>query len=460
MRIVFVLFVIATGCGDRVNPEFCCATVEQCSAAGESELRPCGPGQACAADNSCVAAQCETNADCDASAPVCRLGYCESTCSTDEDCAAVPGRTRCGPEATCVGCTESSQCPMDAAICDAEEHACRGCELDTECASGVCVEIEGVCADDSRVIFAGGGATSGECPRATPCRLDYALTKVRTDRDVIHLIGGMQSLPSTTISVTSQVVIDGAPTMIIGGGMPDFSIDGASGGLVLENLVLRNVRAVAGAGSIRAFNVQGQDVSLETTGGLLDIDKSEFSSISSEQPSVVCGATGTLSIVRSKFANRPVRSTTCNATVSRTMFVTDATGMLAVMNGSATVENNLFVTTSATTDMVYMIGAAGSVFRFNTVVNRSTTIDSPVAIYCDSTIEIASNIFAYNSTNPISGNGPCIVTSSLFDQQGAGDAGSNLVADHDTFFVNMAQGLPPVLGEPGHRSRCAGPGAD
>lgn len=90
--------------------------------------------------------------------------------------------------------------------------------------------------------------------------------------------------------------------------------------------------------------------------------------------------------------------------------------------------------------MVHMTGGVGSVFRFNTVVSTNASTYDSVAIYCDSGIGISNNIFAYNSTNPINGNGSCTVTSSLFDTQGMSDAGSNAVGDRATFFLDLAQG--------------------
>src|SRR5690349_9701278 len=127
MRIsIAILVSLAASCGSTANPNFCCATEQDCAAAGVDELRPCGTGQACSTDHSCVAAECSTNTDCDDAAPVCRLGFCESTCTGDPDCAEVEGRTHCLADA-CVGCIDNSQCGTSMAICDIDVHACRGC---------------------------------------------------------------------------------------------------------------------------------------------------------------------------------------------------------------------------------------------------------------------------------------------------------------------------------------------
>ena len=88
--------------------------------------------------------------------------------------------------------------------------------------------------------------------------------------------------------------------------------------------------------------------------------------------------------------------------------------------------------------MIYMTGGVGSTFRFNTIVSTNPTTYSAAAIYCDASIAISNNIFTYNSTNPISGNGVCTVTSSLFDTQGTSDAGANAVGDRQTFFTDLS----------------------
>ncbi len=219
MRLVVVVHAVVVlglaGCTTRQNPNVCCQTEQQCREVGFEEPQPCGAGQACSADHTCVAAECQRNADCNDDEPVCRNGFCESTCAVDEDCADVAGRTRC-LEQVCVGCTESSQCPASAAICDSQTHACRGCNYDDECASGVCLETSGLCADEANILYVGKGTDSGACTKNEPCRtIGYAYSKVGiSSRNIIRVSGGAISLDPSTVSVSSALVIDGTGTMI------------------------------------------------------------------------------------------------------------------------------------------------------------------------------------------------------------------------------------------------------
>lgn len=431
MRFLFVVSLLAA-CGQTANPNVCCVTEEQCEDLGAAELRPCGDGQACAADHTCVAGECTTNADCTDDEPVCRLGFCEGTCTVDDDCAEVIGRTHCGPDGTCVGCVDSSQCSGTTTICDMEEHACRGCEIDSECASGVCIEMDGVCAEESRVIFAGGtgSATSGNCLRAEPCKLEYALTKVGSTRDVVHITAGIATLPTTTFNVTSQLILDGAPTQLIApAAAPTLSVS-ITGVLTLENLLLGDTFVAQSMGVLRAFDVEATGSQLTSSSGTLFVDRSVF------RANAFVGSSGTFTFRRSETHDSTVSSGGTSRIERNRFECTTSTGALSADGGTAIVENNVFVTSDKNTDMIHMTGGIGSVFQFNTIASTDTTASSS-AIYCDATIRISSNIFAYNSTNPITGNGPCTVTSSLFDQPGASDAGTNTIADRATFFVDL-----------------------
>ena len=140
MRIVVVLLVVLIASCTKPNPGVCCVTAEQCSSLGVSDLRPCDVGQACK-DDRCVAAECVTSETCTSpDAPICQYGLCVGTCSSNDDCAGVADRPFCSPAGACVGCVDATQCAAPIAVCDPADHVCRGCEEDSECASGVCVD--------------------------------------------------------------------------------------------------------------------------------------------------------------------------------------------------------------------------------------------------------------------------------------------------------------------------------
>jgi hypothetical protein len=116
----------------------------------------------------------------------------------------------------------------------------------------------------------------------------------------------------------------------------------------------------------------------------------------------------------------------------------------------------VFVASSEFTDAVVVgANAPSSTLAFNTFVNTATLVQSPVAVTCDSTDVVTSNIFAYNSTHPLSDG--CTARASLFDLVGSSQAGNNATGDPATFFVGRAGGdfhlaaHSPALGigEPG-----------
>lgn len=83
--------------------------------------------------------------------------------------------------------------------------------------------------------------------------------------------------------------------------------------------------------------------------------------------------------------------------------------------------------------------AAGSTFRFNTVVNTSPDTGAANAVACDDGLDVTSNIIAYNSTSPIS----CVARNSLFDSAGSAEVNrgvGNLSFDSATFFKGAAAG--------------------
>lgn len=421
----------------KPNPEVCCVTPDQCSTLGAAELRPCGVGQACSADFTCVAAECTTSADCeDPNQPVCSLGLCIDTCRVDADCAEVPGRPFCAGDGVCVGCVDAMDCGGDATICDAGSRSCRGCEADAECASDVCVEATGVCADETEVVFVStSGNDSGTCPSTAPCRtLAYALTIANSTRNVIHVEGGTLSVPST-LTVSISVTFDGTGTLLTSpanGPIMQLATAGAIV-VVVEGFRVSNasdrVDFNVGSKTLRMFDVTLQRSSIQGS-GTFEAAHSEF-----RTNTITCSG-GTLAIEGNEFSESVISGTNCQTTIRRNRFFDAANGTINTMGGLLLVENNLLVEPSEFVDAIIVSGhSSGSTIAFNTIVNTSQVTMSPAAVTCDATVRVTSNIFAYNSTNPINGIG-CVAVSSLFDLPGAPDATGNTSAASSTFFID------------------------
>ncbi len=131
----------------------------------------------------------------------------------------------------------------------------------------------------------------------------------------------------------------------------------------------------------------------------------------------------------------------CQLTVQRCVF-DDVSGSIGATNGKAIIENNLIIESDGASDSMFVMGTApGSTVRFNTVVNTTPVSSDGAALACDSNVSVTSNIFAYNSTNPMAlpGFPICKATHSLFDSVAIAQHTTglgNVVADGNTFFAD------------------------
>lgn len=455
MRVAILCVVLAgiIGC-TKPNPNVCCVTQAQCDELGADGFRLCDVGQACRA-STCVASECQNSSDCASpDSPICVLNLCVSSCADDDECADVAGRPYCTAESTCVGCTDATQCPASAAICDSTAQACRGCERDDECASGVCVEAEGICAAPETIVWVSQlGTDTGICSKTAPCEtLAYALQRVSTARPVVRVLG-TNITDQGSITIDRSVTIDATNLKLFSrGSVPVFNV--TSGYVTFEGIAFEGVNvnelAIAGAlgTTVRLVASKLQRMKVETNGGAVDIRDTSF-----REGQLACAA-GTIVISDSSWWRSGVRGINCNLTISRSHF--DDAREIIVSGGVVRVLNNIFAVTSEYQDLLDVrTVASGSVFAFNTVVNLASVTMSPVAIFCDApTLEVTSNIIAYNSTNPI---WDCVVTNSLFDPPAGSDAAGNITADPGTFFADivgkdyrLAAGSPAIsIGEAG-----------
>jgi len=454
---------LLAACSVDKNPDVCCATAAQCEGLGldPTDLRPCGAGQACADDHSCVAAECSTSDDCPAGSPVCSAGLCIAACAADPDCpAALP---HCDGGA-CVGCTSSSQCPSTAAICDADARTCRGCGADAECASGVCIEDTGVCATPEQLIYVDTYATghdTGDCPSAAPCAsIAYALTKVTATRDVVRLTADTAYLGENGArSLGGNVVIDGNPTLLMG---PSLSAAGA-------NITAENVTFMGGAQSLIATDEGSLTLSHATvtlTGAsaisvdmssTLRLDDAQITGPGIDTRSIACN-TGAVVYLRSVFHGATLYATSCDLQVSRSRLFDSK--LTPTVGGRVEIDNALVVSSAGDDTLVYAKDASpGSWIRFSTFVNQSPVTQEQSAFYCSENVDVSSVLVAYNSMYPIDF---CMPHDSLFDTPSAHDALTmgNDIEDASTFFLDAADGnyhlgaASPALGhgEPGRET--------
>jgi hypothetical protein len=262
------------------------------------------------------------------------------------------------------------------------------------------------------------------------------------NRAVIHILGGTFDMGAQPINIDVHVVLDGTSTALYRIGVGSTFIVGLTGSLTLErvSLTLANTRSfdITSGGTLRIYettlDLTGTQDAIVASGGTFSARASTITG----GGRISCDSTGQLSITDSVIQRAAVQATGCLATIAGNE-VTSGDGAVSVSGGTVTIENNLVVVNDEFADVIYVVGGNGSVVRFNTIVNVSTITASAVALYCDASVSVTSNIFAYNSTNPINGGG-CTATRSVFDLAGAGDAGPNTSAAVTTLFADFGGG--------------------
>jgi hypothetical protein len=123
MRTQVFLLLAIVGCS-RPNPNACCVTESQCAAIGLGDLKGCSGTRVCNSAGVCAEPECTSDIDCPAAKPHCENQLCTGGCTSSNDCAAVPGKPVCGAEGACEPCTDSSQCPATAPVCDMTSGDC------------------------------------------------------------------------------------------------------------------------------------------------------------------------------------------------------------------------------------------------------------------------------------------------------------------------------------------------
>ncbi len=438
MRFVVVL-ILAAACGSSSNNAGPC-----------DDTHPCKTNEVCVA-GSCMPSECTTSADCTtADNPICSGGLCVAACMVDMECTGIADRPFCDNGA-CVGCKTAMDCPAEKAFCDAGTHACRGCISDDECASGVCLDFEGVCAASADIIHVKQfGTDTGTCTELAPCEtINYAMTQVTATRKIIRIAGGvLTSAPTTTVTINKPVIIDASGTQInkpTNG--PLFALSG-SGIVIVEGLTLLGNSTMpsvtVGAGStFRMFLSTLQQAVVDVMNGSVAFSEVKANAPSFDTPALTC-TSGTVNVDHTLFNHTTMTSSNCQVTVSRSTFDGVSDGSITSTGGLVKIENNLIIEANELSDSMNVTSAApGSTIRFNTFVNTSGINSDGVALFCDDTSDVSNNIFAYRSMHPMGAPGgtPCATNHSLFDfaavaTHAAGEG--NKIGDVASFFASLS----------------------
>jgi hypothetical protein len=304
------------------------------------------------------------------------------------------------------------------------------------------------CSDPAELILVTrSGADIGACTAAAPCRtLQCALRQVTSARAAIR-VDAERLDTASSIVIDRPVAIDAPGTEIAQpAGVPTFIIAAHAGGVTIDGLRL------LGTGALEPAITVGRGSTLRLSGAVLDsapisVDRGtlelrdlKLTTSHLRLEAVRCRG-GAVRIRGAELEHTTLTAESCDLAVSRSRFLGATDGSITASGGVAVIENNLIIQAHELADSMFLTEMGpGSTVRFNTFVNTSGADSDGVALYCDDTLHVTSNIFAYGSKHPL---GPplfrCPATFSLFDEvaaveQTAGEG--NLIASAATFFVD------------------------
>lgn len=393
---------------------------------------------------------CESSAECtDPAAPFCVNAQCQAACSGPVDCVD-PERGVCASDGACVGCVMNTDCDAAAPICDTGERACRGCEMDSECPGGVCIEAAGTCAPDSDVAFVTMmGTDAGTCSRTAPCATIPFAISVSGSRKIVHVLGG--SLNTSTLTLSSDRTLDGEDTTLTGGSTTSTLVVQAPASVTVEGFRISTptMAGVAGISLNGAARARLYNLKLTGSGGLaiaaasgstLLLSHSHVGDIGIPRTHSINLSSATAVIEENVF-EMTILGGTGSLTASRNRFESSADGSIQFGNGLLVAENNLIIHRDGFNDSMLLNDLrAGSAVRFNTFINTTAVGSDGAALSCAGAgVSITSNIFAYNSGNPITGT--CETRYSVFDDRALTAAGTgNQKVGIETIFVNRLGG--------------------
>jgi hypothetical protein len=296
----------------------------------------------------------------------------------------------------CVECTQNSECPATAPICDPAAHECRTCAAHSECASAVCDLDTGVCIPPERSVYvAADGVDGGGCGTLeAPCRTFVAASaKLTAPRNRLRILPGTYSealaLPSS--GTVWQVIAEGA--ILDGASLPADATQvvavGFGAGVVLDGATVQNsprdgIRCERGTLTlVRATIRNNGDYGVNAAACEVHIAESLFSFNTDF---------GVLS-----YASDQSNPIDAKLYVDRTRFDGNQGGGIS-FSGLLDVRNSVFVRTGVDYNSAIRASqsVAGTVIAFNTFVANVATFVSIVV--CGGEGVVSSNVFHLNET--------------------------------------------------------------
>jgi hypothetical protein len=329
-----------------------------------------------------------------------------------------------------------NDCPMSAPICDTG--SCRGCAIDSECASNICDVDTGTCVADTSVRYADpNGQVANDCSSAAPCTLAKALSIIDIQHPWLRMLPGVYANASITIGNESIRIVGTGATLIPPTGTQNTGVVLTTG----ANASIRGLVVGSAGNLVQAFqcappsgtaNVVLRNVSGLTAGAAalvvaLDVEKLCTAKIEeSNFVGLVQFADGSSSVVdRSRFSG----SWTVSGTSSLQLQVSNTTF----------VEPTLAPSLSSTAPP----GSFKLYFAYNTFYSTDTSF----AAFCGANGPAGTNLtfidnifYAPSSMNAFSATSGCTAdTNVVYPHASAANPGSNPIT-LDPKLVDAANG--------------------
>ncbi len=406
--------------GDHV-PRTCIADPMAADGGGACEMTSdCkDPGTPLCIGNVCV--QCQGPADCSAQAPVCQAVHSCGACEAESDCNLyAPGTPHCGALGHCVACRTAfpDDCDLGspAPVCDPGSAACRPCQGDDECSSGICDEGSGACVQTPDIIHVDGTATGGlGCgTAASPCRTinEGVLAVQLPNRFWIQVAAG---------TYQENLVLDGKKVRIVGPfflppASPKVTLTPAANQVAcalitgnsdvsLENMELSGAGGItANADGVRC-NIGGATASPRLTLKKVTVDLNAAQGVDSSS----CDLTIEGSIIRGNPLGG-LFAVDSKVSMTRTAVVSNSGGGVSLSASDFSLVNNFIIDNGSSSSTIGGVlismdppsGVAGARFEFNTVAGNNTKDGFASGIRCDvgTTLSFKNSIVYNNQPDP------------------------------------------------------------
>ncbi|HEY4056507.1 MAG TPA: choice-of-anchor Q domain-containing protein [Kofleriaceae bacterium] len=278
-------------------------------------------------------------------------GDAGGACEVNGDCTS-PGLSVCTTGGTCAQCDDNDHdaCMGTTPVCDATDHACRKCELDAECSSGVCGD-DGSCADESMVAYVAAQGSGMTCTKSAPCAdLDAA---EKTMKPQIRVAGTVTEAVTAGFMTGTRTITGEGATVQVMGSMAAIKVGNAGTNLTIRGLTFTSI---AGA------DLEQPMIMVTASGPRLELDRvtiahGKYTALDSQRNAIVI-------IHRSVFASN------------------EAGPAMTLLGGEYEVTNSLFVGNGANDSSVGGVSlfpradATMHTFAFNTVADNNSSRSS------------------------------------------------------------------------------------